>query len=150
MQVIFIRQTITCFDATVTLQDISEIAAGLFAVRWDVIRSKSKYKADFVVRWERHVAALLHLILLILFSVPFQSACVDLRITKRCGVIRQIVGANYPPFVQVFPFDFTIGLVGNAEEILRADCGVALGGIFSPVPVWKSKIFIVRNFLQNR
>ena len=136
MQGMHIRHTITCLGATVTLQDISKIAARFFAVRWEVISSKSKSKVDFFIRWERHDGtAFLHRILLILLCVPCQSNFTVVRITKLCKVIRQFFSTNYPPFFQLFSPDYTTGLVGNAEEILRADSGVALAGIFSPVPV---------------
>ena len=71
MQSMYIGQMITGLGATVTLQNVSKTAAGLFAVRWKVISSKSKSKVDLIVRWKRpDETAFLHLVFAVLFSVP--------------------------------------------------------------------------------
>ena len=150
MQGMHIRQTVTCFSAAITLHKISEIAAGLSAVRWKIIGSKSKSKVDLVLRWERHDhSALRHRVFLISFRISCQSTFPLVRIAKRCELIRQFTGANYPPICKNFSFDNATVLVCNAEVILRADSGVALVRTFRPVPIWKSKILVVPNFLQN-
>ena len=150
MDFMSIRQTITCFGVTVPLQDISEIAAGLFTVWWNVVRFKSKCKADFLTRWKRHRETALFFRFFILFRVPLQFTFPSfVWITQLCDGMCLFTGANYPPFIHVFSLDNAIRLVGNPEKILRANRWVALGLIFSPVPVRKSKIFIVGNFLQN-
>ena len=115
MQSMHIRQTITCFAGTETLQDISEIAAGLRAVRGNIIRFKSKREVDLFLGCERHYKTALFRILLILISVPYQSNFSVVRITKLCEVICFFYGADYRPFVQVCSFNNTTGWVGNTE-----------------------------------
>ena len=151
MQGMYIGQMVTGLGTTVTLQNISKTTAGLLAVRWKVISSKSKSKVDFIVHWKRpDETTFLHHVFAVLFSVPCYFAFLLVRIAKLYEVVRQFFGANYPPLVQIFSFDNTSGLIGNTEEILIADGRVALGSIFSPVPVWQSEVFIVRNFLRYK
>ena len=70
MQGMYIGQMVTGLGATVTLQNVSKTTAGLLAVRWKVISSKSKSKVDFIVCWERpDETVFLHLVF-VLFSVP--------------------------------------------------------------------------------
>ena len=68
-----IRQTITGFGISESLQDVSEIAAGLFAVGWNVIRFKSKCKADVLAFWKRQSE-----IALFAFSLSFSVFLVSL------------------------------------------------------------------------
>ena len=149
MQGMDVGQAITSRGATVSLQDISETAARFFAVRWKIVSCKSKSKVDFVDRWERHGPTfLLHLVFFVAFSVPDQCIFPLVRVAKLCAVVRQLFGAYNPPFVQIFSFHNTAGLVGNSKVILRANTkAVALGRTFSPVPISKRKIVVIRNFL---
>ena len=131
-----VRQAIASLGTTVSLQDISETAGRVFAVRWKIVTFKSKSKVDFVDLRERHDPTfLLHRIFFLAISVPDQMTFLVVRIANLCEVICQFCGTYNRPVFEVFSFDNTICLVGNAEVILGADVAVAFRLDFSPVPI---------------
>ena len=116
VQGVNVGQTISSLGTGVAFKDVFEIAAWLFAVRWQVEGFKAESKIDFVFAWKSHCVSLsLCFVVLFLLRRTLQSGLLNCRITHCQEVIGLFCSTNDVPIFKIFAFYHAVFLLCHAK-----------------------------------